>query len=485
MKKKSLTGMAALAMSLILTVSLTGCGNGGAGEESASASEGQSQIQASGSEKESVQQSSSQEEKTVITVWTGARHDLELRQKQIEEFNASNDMGIEIDYVVQTDNLSNMLTMAASSGQSPDIFCTGANDKLQQYKDAGLIQPLNPYITDTERTVLDIENNSYEGVNVLGDEIYFMPTSRRSGSRLIYNKELSEKAGIQPPATLDEVVSAAKALTQAGEGTAYGVIFPGQSSPFERWLEGIAELSGVKPYDYAAGRYEFSGYKPILEAVRQMFQDGSVFPGSTSMKIDPTRTQFAEGNVGMYGNASQEVGVLTEQFPARIEWGVAKLPTIDGTVKGCITSVPENGWVMTLQAKDPEKAWEVIKYLSSEKVLVEYVEAGYGLAISDYIAEKVDNSKIGRMADFAETGGYDSMYPLMPPVSPEGETYRDALWSACQPDGPEIDAIIETLNKTYNDALDKEIKRGKIKRLVIENYDPLNPGKGTAVYLSE
>ena len=85
-----------------------------------------------------------------------------------------------------------------------------------------------------------------------------------------------------------------------------------------------------------------------------MFDNNSTFPGTASMKIDPIRTQFAEGNIGFHGNASQEVGVLTKQFPAKMEWGVAELPTLDGKVKGALAITPNFGWMISCKDKKQE-----------------------------------------------------------------------------------------------------------------------------------
>lgn len=124
----------------------------------------------------------------------------------------------------------------------------------------------------------------------------------------------------------------------------------------------------------------------------------------------------------------------------------------------------------------------MIEYFGSEEVLKGYFENGYSLPISQYMDEKIDKSKIGRMADF--TGAdYEAVLPVAPSVTPEGENYRDALWNACLQGGPDIDETIDNLNKTYNAALDKEVKMGKTKRLVIKDYDPLHPGDGTIEYL--
>jgi len=41
------------------------------------------------------------------------------------------------------------------------------------------------------------------------------------------------------------------------------------------------------------------------------------------------------------------------------------------------------------------------------------------------------------------------------------------------------------MNKIYNEALDRDVKSGKIKRLVIKDFDPMKPLAGTLEYLSE
>lgn len=425
-------------------------------------------------------------EKKKVVVWSNNRHDLEYMNKMVKDFNDTNNKGIQIDYVVQADNYINMLTMAASSDQAPDIMAVSASDgiNLKSFVDAKIIQPITSMITDDFKKVNEVDNVKYQGLNVLGKEIYWVPTGMRSGSRIIYNKELFQKSGIQPPKTIKELVDDANKITKDGAGKSFGVIFPGQSGPWGRWLEGCAEMSGVTVYDYVNGKYDFSGLKPFVQAVRQIFDNNSVFPGSASMKIDPIRTQFAEGNVGIHGNASQEVGVLTQQFPAKMEWGVAELPTLDGKVKGALSITPQFGWMISAKTKDTKVDWQVIEYFGSEKFLKGYLEGGYSLPISNHMNSIIDKSKTGRLADFA-LKDYESVYPMKPEVTPEGKNYADALWAACVTGGPDIDKTIADLNKNYNDALDKAVKMGKVQRVVIKNYDPLHPSKGTVEYLSQ
>ena len=423
-----------------------------------------------------------------VLVWTNNRHDAEYMEEIVKSFNEENQGQIEMEYVITTENYINMITMAISSDQAPDIFCVGAATAgfdLNSFVASGIIQPLNPLLSDEFKGVYDLGKLSYPGIHALGEDIYFVPTCQRSGNRLLYNKEMFEAAGItKDPETLEEVVEAAKKMTEAGGGIKYGIGMPGLSASFKRFLYPAAEVSGILPYDYVNGRYDFTGYKPVIEAARQMFTDGSMIPGAASLKIDPLRVQFAEGNIGIIGNASQEVGVLTDQFPAKMEWGVAEIPSLDGTIKGSLSALPQTGWAMTTTAENPAAAAKVIEYLSSVDVMKGYVEKGYSLPTSDKVMEAVDQSKIGKLADFAPLS-YESVYPQFPNVTPQGKNWEEVLWEACFPEAGDIDPILETLTKDYNDALDKEVTMGKTRRLIIKDFDPLKPAEGTLEYLDQ
>lgn len=462
MKKQILWGLAAMA-----ALALTGCSGTKAGDN-----ETTTQAQTGG-------------EKTKIVVWTNNRHDLEYMNQIVDRFNNENDH-IEIEYVVQTENYENLIQMAASSGDAPDVISAVNETHFMNFVNSGIIQPVNQWLYEDEAYVKVNEPDQYkfEGVNAVGDDIYYTPCGKRSGARLIVNQDLLDKNNLTMPKKLSELVDVCKTITANGDNKEYGIIFPGASSPFERWLEHSAEMSGITPYDYVNGTYDFTGYKDYCLFVRELFNEGAVFPGSASMKIDPSRVQFADGVVGMEGNASQEATVFTEQFPAKCNWQVYQLPTLDGTIKGAEACVINNGFQMLTSTAHPNEAWEVISYFGSEEILKGYLEGGYTLPLSDYMNALIDTSKTGRMADFSGAD-YEAVYPAIPKVTPEGETYRDALWNACLPDGPDIDLTISTLNKTYNEALDLAVKMGKVKRLVIKDFDPLNPNMGTPEYLDQ
>lgn len=434
------------------------------------------------------EKASSSYAKTTVNVWTNDRHDLAYVQQKVEEFNATNDKNIEIVLTTIVEDYPNMLVMAYSSGNAPDLFgmsARGTGFDLKTFVDAGMLVPLTEYIKDPEfEKVTEASKHIVEGINAINGVPYEIYTAVRSGTRMIYNKDLLDAAGITKlPETLEELVAAADAVTKKGAGKYYGIATC-SSAQFERWLEGICNKSGIYHYDFAKGVFDFSGYKEPLLLAQQLFKNGSMFPGSNNQGVDAMRAQFAEGNFAIWGNASQEAGVFTSQFPiSKFEWVVGELPSLDGTVKGTVDARPQKGYCMFSSSKNKEAAWEVVKYFSSEEFIKGYCEGGYALPLSEYMAARMDKSKIGRMADFSLVS-YEGLYPAVPAVSVAGESYAKSIWN-CIVSGSDVDACLTDLNKRYNEALDKDIKLGKVKRIVIRDFDKLNPNAGTIEYLDK
>lgn len=467
--------IASKATALVLAAGmLTACGGSGSSE--------------SGSSTSTAASNAGSGEATVIEVWSNNRHDEEYMTKMIDEFNASH-TDVQIEYTILTDDWLNSIQLAFQANTAPDVITVAASDllPLSDYVNGGILESLSPYIeADSEfQTVTEVYDHMYEGLNSIGDDIYWVANGVRSGSRIEYNVDLLKNAGYDSiPSTLDELVTACKAVTDQGNGSMYGVGFT-SSSPFTRWLEGVGEMSGATHwgYDYVNGVYDFSSWKPVLESAAKLFADGSVLPGSETQGVDNSRALFAQGAFVVWGNASQEAGVFTDQFPVEFDWGVAELPTVDGTVKGALSCTPNFGFSMLTSCEDKDAAWEVIKYFSSEEFMKGYLEGGYSLPLSSYMAEKIDSSKTGRLADFA-LQEYEDVYPSTPSVAIEGDDYYATLWNAVL-GNVSVDEAIEDLNTRYNEALERGLSNGSCTRVVIKDFDPLHPSAGTPTYETE
>ena len=422
--------------------------------------------------------------KDQITCWTNERHDMAYIFELVEAYNRTNKDNVEFEYIIHADVLPTLLTMAASSGQLPDMFTNSSGNlgtTLQAHVDAKMMAPIDRFITPAFRESAGLDNVLFEGYNMLDGKIYWIPMALRSGVRLVYNKELFAKAGIQnTPKTIAELVDYAKRITAVGEGKAYGYAAP--MNGFNRLFTHSANLSGIHYYDYRNGKFEFSAYKPFVQAFKQIVDDGSILPGYSSLQIDPLRVQFSEGNIGMHANASQEIGVLSTQFPAKIEWGIAPLPTLDGTVKGAQTATYMKGYPITPASKKPEKAWAVINYFYEVENVLGYHERGLDFPVFKFAIghPRVTAVEIQGWKEYMPQN--ESLFPILPAFDIEGKLWDGAFWDACMPGGPSIDATIAELNQRYNDSYDRAIRAGRIQRLIIRDYDPMRPSAGKIEY---
>lgn len=475
MKKNYLCAL----LAALMVLPMSACGGSSSSSSSSSSAETTSAASSSKAESSGTY---------TVKVWSNNRHDEKYMTEMVNKFNSSNS-DIQIEYTIMTDDWANSIQLAYQAGTAPDVITISASDnmELNDYVNSGMFQSLSDYIkNDSEfQKVTECYVHVYEGLNSIGNDIYWVPNGVRSGTRIEYNKGLVEAAGYDKiPSTLSGLVKLCKDVTAKGNGTTYGVGFT-SSSPFSRWLEGVGEMSGYTHagYDYKAGKFDFSSWKPLLETAAQLFKDGSVLPGSETQGVDNSRTLFAQGSFAVWGNASQEARVFTEQFPCNFEWGVAELPTMDGNVKGALNCTPNFGFTMLTSSKNKDASWKVISYFSSEDFLKGYFEGGYSAPLSKYMESKIDSSKVGRLADFA-LKDYEDVYPMPPAITVEGDNYGKVFWNVILGNIPADDAIND-LNARYNAALESAISSGSSKRLVIEDFDPLHPSAGTCKYLTE
>jgi len=467
----------AIALAVAMTFALAACGGGTSSStpsSTASSSSGSSSTADSSST-----DSGAPDGKITISYWTTDRHDQAYLTPLIEEFNATNDKNIYIDFQVYADNYSQMLDLAFSTGTAPDVYKGSGTDALEiMVNEKKQALDLAPFMDDEYRARFG-DGAFVEGINALGDGIYSLPRTA-SASRLFYNQDIFDRVGIEaPPTTLEELVADAKLITEklSGEGI-YGISgnFKSPASSVARSIDMIVMRSGGTRggFDYSTGTYDFSSYKPVLEAFREMFATGVAFPGSESLDIDPMRTQFAAGNIGMYFSITHaEPGVYANQFPTEANWDCAPLPTVDGTVKG-----KQQLWFggadifINADTPHPQEAWEVMKFLHSDEVMGPYHTAGLGtVMIPSAVAIADPPETIAKMPNLAIDENDQNWPPLPAGVVVEGKDYYTVVVE-CMFGITDIDSAIEDLNTRYNAAYDKMVAEGT-ERIVYPNFDPM------------
>lgn len=426
------------------------------------------------------------DEKTVITIWSKDRHDADYVQKKIDEYNETNTNNIEVNYQLYTDNYAQAVDMAVQSGEMPDILVY-QDQMFDKYLGEGQWADLYEFMDDDMKDYF--KDVIYKGYNELNGKLYFIPTTGTT-CRLFYNKEIFERVGIEnPPKTLEELVDDAKLITSklSGEGI-YGFAenMKSASSGLSRsMIVGLQRETGTQlGYDFAKGEYDFTTWADDLALWTELLSDECAFPGCESLDIDPLRTQFAAGKIGMYMSYSHaEPGVYANQFPMDSDkWDCAPIPTAGGKENGKQSFSATSSYVLNAKSENLEKAYKVYHDIfTTEEYLVGYYEGGYGVSIIPSILEKAEPSEDFKNKKWLQINSdTDALFPK-PPHSAftsgmivEGED----LYKTCESiyyGGADIESTLQDLTDRYNKAYQEAIENGSGYEIKIENYDPMNP----------
>lgn len=424
-------------------------------------------------------------EKTVIKIWSKDRHDATYVQARIDEYNAANEDNIQIDYQLYTDNYTQAVDMAVQSGEVPDILVF-QEQIFDKYVNEGYWADFYDFMDDDMKEYF--KDVIYPGNNELNGKLYFISTSGTT-CRLFYNKEIFERVGIAaPPQTLEEMVEDAKLITAqlSGEGI-YGFAENMKSaiSGLNRSLMvGLDRETGlVRGYDMVKGEYDFSPWADSLKLWKELLSEESAFPGCESLDIDPLRTQFAAGKIGMYMSYSHaEPGVYANQFPMDSDkWDCVPIPTVGGKTVGKQYFTGTGGYLLNAKSPNLEKAFKVYKDLfAQEDYLVGYYEGGFGVSILPSVIAKAEPGSDFMNKKWLLINDIDSLLPKPPHTAfsagmvVEGEDMFKTCESIYYGDA-DVDAALQDLSDRYNKAYQEAIENGTGYEIKMNGYDPMNP----------
>ncbi len=416
-------------------------------------------------------------EKTEILLWTNQRADLVFREEKRAAFNNANpDLNVKME--VFTEDYATTLELAVASGQAPDIFQVLNNARY--YLDRNMLQPLDKYVTD------DLKQRygnlfMIDEVNTIDGKLYTL-AERGITFRLIYNKDIFEAVGLPgPPKTTEQMYDYAKQITEWGRKDGiygYAMQLKSTASVGDRVIDQTARRNGFFSYDFINGKFNFSVMKPILSVYRKMYEEGIMFPGIEGLEIDPLRTQFAAGKIGMYINGNWETAIYAEngQFPTKCNWGAVTIPGIGTENPSGKTNINNAGksWGISISSEVPDLAWRYIEYLLEDDYLAEYQEKGYGTIVVPSAAKIAKFPDMIGAEDFAMKDTLDMIWPVSPETAGlkfEGKNAYDT-YAAIILGAVDIDAALADLTSRYNAGLNAGEKDGTVKRVVIPNFDP-------------
>ncbi len=301
----------------------------------------------------------------------------------IQEFQKDNpDIKVEVISIPNADYDSKVNIMT-SGGEDLDVLYVKSVALFGNLSSKNLLADLKPFI---QRDKLDLKpyGAAIDYYVTKGDAILGLPY-RADRYLLYYNKDIFDAAKIPYPSsnmTWSDMRELAKKLTKGeGKDKIWGAFFAPANFCF--LTPGLQEgKGGYLDMDFNLFRDGWSNFYAM------MFEDKTAQDWATLKSISADQTYFLRGNSAMMMNGTWFMNLMVTEINAgrsNIRWGAVRAP-----VSTAMKAAGKNGShagitpvAMLKRTKNPEAAWRLVKFLSSEKaakILASYlIVPGYNV----------------------------------------------------------------------------------------------------------
>lgn len=258
----------------------------------------------------------------------------------------------------------NQVILNAAAGQLPDVI--GMNPPwLAEFVELGVLEPLDAFIEGQEDfpgdALVQAPMAAYQG------HTWMLPATS-STFVLYYNKTLFEAAGLEGvPADWEELRAYASQCTDSDNGIYGFSMFMNEQPPAN------GSIVITYPLIYAAGGRTIVDDVPAvtdpavaaaLQLLKDLHDDGSVIPGTTSKPEVQMVEEFSTGSICMMIENTAHIGTLANRNPD-LDYGLMPIPPMDSETESALRS---HGWELAMAATSDQKeaAWTFMNWLVSE-----------------------------------------------------------------------------------------------------------------------
>lgn len=304
-----------------------------------------------------------------LQMWERTGGNKDMVDKLVEMWNAKNpDRKIDLTYIEHSEMVAK-LAQAIASGDVPDLM---GMDLIYapQFEKAGQIVDLTDKISGWPE--LKTASPGHMTVATYEKRLYGVPLYA-DVSALFYNKDLFEKAGLdpnKPPNSLPQLREYADKITALG-GDIKGYYLPGSCAGCNIFTVGpLMWASGAKIEAAGPGDEPLvgDGVKQVLQFERDMVKAGNVHEGDRAETGNTFHLQFGSGKVGMMGTGNFNIKLARDQNP-NMHFGISLLP---GMTEGSAASFIGGDLVVVPKgSKRVDDAVDFMKFILSDDVQVE------------------------------------------------------------------------------------------------------------------
>lgn len=338
-----------------------------------------------------------------LTMWARNTSN-NLAEVVVKQYNASHKNHIDLS-IVPSDSFQTKVAAAAASNGLPDILASDVTYS-PNYVKQGLYQDITdrvkglPFYSDLAKA--HINAASRDG------KLYGTPFIVDS-STILYNKDLFKKAGLDPsrgPKDYAEILADAKAIRQKVGGDTYGFYFGGNCFGCNAYtMFGNLAAAGQEPFkkDGTVADFDTPAMKATLDLYKQLWDSGAVAPSAKTEDGVNWNTLFNEGKIGILPRGT---GNYINLADAKFDWGVAGLPSPDGSKTSGFIGGDVAG--ISSSSQNVDAAWNFLSWTLEKDNQVDVIAKNGSLPSRVDLAENTYSAKDPRIvaAIKGEATGY-------------------------------------------------------------------------------
>jgi raffinose/stachyose/melibiose transport system substrate-binding protein len=339
-----------------------------------------------------------------LTFWSWRQEDRAAYQEIIADFNKLHpDVRIKFEAFEPT-SYNTILSTALAGGKGPDLIQARAYGGLEAFAKPGYFLALDkttvPELDNFAPDVLAAETMREDG------KIYAVPFATQT-VLILYNKELLQKNGVNPPESWDDMIAAARALKAKG-------VMPFANGTATAWQNEIL-MGAFAPSiygsafnaDLVAGKATFED-KRFVDALAKLGELKEHLPqGFTGVDYPTMQQLFISGRAAMIAAGSFEIANFRRQNP-KLEIGVIPGPALSKGGPRLVSLFVDGGYAINAKTEHKADAIKFIRYVASPR-FGELFSAKLG-NISPIKGVKIED---GLLADVARLNASSAPYVML------------------------------------------------------------------------
>ena len=310
------------------------------------------------------------------SMWNEKENQAVAIQKAIDAFEAAHP-NVTIKTTWNGRQNQTLLRNALASGTKVDLMDQDADQVAGGLVAAGQGYPLNELITpEFEATFVPSVLHMFD----INGKTFLVPYVYNT-AQFFYSKAAFEKAGVKPPQTWDELLSACEKLNAASiKPIAIESDIQGYNAVYFTYL--LARMKGTgwmqkAAYDKTGEMWKDPAVLKAAQMSRDLWTKGCVPDVSKGYKWPQAQETVAAGETAMELVGSWLPTELVKSTGPDFQWGSFNFPGVsDGTGKSTDMLAFMLSYMILKDAPHPKEAFEFIKFMLSEDNQKGMVEAG-------------------------------------------------------------------------------------------------------------